>query len=664
MCGITGIWTTRSAEQGLSATAQRMAQAIRHRGPDDGGCWSDLTAGVALAHRRLSIVDLSPLGRQPMLSPSERYVIVFNGEVYNHRELRRQLLKEFGTALQFRGHSDTEVMLAAIDAWGLERAVKRFVGMFAFALWDRVERELHLVRDRLGIKPLYYGRAGGALVFGTELKALTAHPDFTGEVSRDALALLLRFNYVPAPYSIYTGISKLLPATILTLRSPSSQGDAQVFWSAREAVERGRRDPFSGSDEEAVEELDRRLRDAVGLRMLADVPVGAFLSGGIDSSTVVALMQAQSNRPVKTFSIGSSDGQLDEAPFAKKVAKHLGTDHTELYATAQDALDVIPHLATIYDEPFADSSQIPTCLVSRLARQEVTVALSGDGGDEVFAGYNRHVWVPAIWKKVGWIPPSVRHAGGQALTMMSPEAWNRGFDRLGQVLPKTLSHRSPGDKLHKLAGILSASSPEAMYLGVSSQWPTPERIVVGSVEPQTPLTDTAAQPDLDDFTERMLYLDLVTYLPDDILTKVDRASMAVSLEARVPLLDHRVVEFGWRLPLSMKIRRGRSKWLLRRVLEQYVPARLVERPKAGFGLPIATWLRGPLRDWANALLDRRRLAEEGFFQPQAVNQQWAEHLSGRRNWQSHLWGLLMFQSWHEAMKPDLAADSAASVRWP
>jgi asparagine synthase (glutamine-hydrolysing) len=648
MCGIAGVWMAHSDDQDLYAVAERMAASIRHRGPDDSGCWLDPVAGLALAHRRLSIVDLSPLGRQPMISPSGRYVIVFNGEVYNHRELRRELLTDFGSGLQFRGRSDTEVMLAAIDARGLEPAVKSFVGMFAFALWDRTERRLHLVRDRLGIKPLYYGVAGNAFVFGSELKALAAHPDFDNEISRDALALLLRYNCIPAPHSIFRGIHKLLPGTMLTLSAPEAPGEPSVFWSAREVAERGRRDPFAGSDEEAIGELDWRLREAVGLRMVADVPLGAFLSGGVDSSTVVALMQAQTNRPVKTFSIGSFDDDLNEAQYAKKVATHLGTDHTELYVTPQDALEVIPDLATVYDEPFADSSQIPTYLVSRLARHEVTVALSGDGGDEVFAGYNRHVWLPAIWKQVGWIPPALRHAAGRALTVMSPEAWNRAFERLGGMLPASLNHRAPGEKLHKLSAVLSASSPEAMYVGVSSHWPCPERIVLDAVEPMTKLTDATCRPDLDDLTERMLYFDLVTYLPDDILTKVDRASMAVSLEARVPLLDHRVVEFGWRLPLSMKIRGGQSKWLLRRVLTQYVPEALIERPKSGFGVPIGTWLRGPLRSWAEDLLNRHRIVSEGFFHADAVLSKWSEHLSGRRNWESQLWSVLMFQSWYDA----------------
>lgn len=647
MCGIAGIWTTENSGRDLCAIAERMAASIRHRGPDDGGCWDDTGDGIALSHRRLSIVDLSPLGHQPMLSPSGRYVIAFNGEVYNHRELRRDLLAESGN-LRFRGHSDTEVMLAAIDARGLEPAVRSFVGMFAFALWDRAERRLHLVRDRLGIKPLYFGRAGRALVFGSELKALAVHPDFDGAISRNALTLLLRYNSIPAPYSIYETVRKLLPGTIVTWASPDSDPRISRFWSAMDVAERGRRERFAGTDDEATSELDRRLRDSVALRMLADVPVGAFLSGGVDSSTVVALMQAQARRPVKTFSIGSSDTRLNEAQYAKEVARHLGTDHTEMYATPRDAMDVIPDLATIYDEPFADSSQIPTYLVSRLARPHVTVALSGDGGDEVFAGYNRHVWVPAIWKKVGWVPRVLRDAGGHALTMMPPETWNRGFDRVGRVLPKALTHRSPGDKLHKLSAVLAASSPEAMYLGVSSHWPSPDRIVVGAVEPPTTLTDAASRPGLDDVTERMLYFDLVTYLPDDILTKVDRASMAVSLEARVPLIDHRVVEFAWTLPLSMKIRDGQSKWLLRRVLRQYVPDSLIERPKSGFGLPIAGWLRGPLRDWAENLLNRRRLEQEGFFHPDAIVRKWSEHLSGRRNWDTHLWGVLMFQSWYEA----------------
>jgi asparagine synthase (glutamine-hydrolysing) len=411
-------------------------------------------------------------------------------------------------------------------------------------------------------------------------------------------------------------------------------------------AEGGRRNPFVGTDQEAVDGLDRLLREAVALRMIADVPLGAFLSGGIDSSTVVALMQAQTDRPVKTFSIGTYDPELDEAQDARAVARHLGTDHTELYVTPEDARDVIPGLSSIYDEPFADSSQIPTYLVSKLARTAVTVALSGDGGDELFAGYNRHVWVPSLWRRLGWIPAGLRQTAAGALASRSPQEWNRSYRQIDQLLPGRFRHRMPGDKLHKLSSVLAEPTAHSMYRRLTSHWPDPGRVVVGAIEPPTRITDEASHARLADVAERMLYLDLVTYMPDDILTKVDRASMAVALEARVPLLDHRVVEFAWRLPHAMKIRQGRSKWVLREVLRRYVPDHLIERPKMGFGIPVGTWLRGPLRQWAEDLLDRRRLVDEGFFRADAIREKWSEHLSGRRNWDGQLWDALMFQSWY------------------
>ena len=657
MCGITGLWTGRRLGSPLGETVRRMAGALSHRGPDDDGVWTDEGAGLALGHRRLSILDLSPEGHQPMHSQSGRYCIAFNGEVYNFAEIRREL-EGAGAASSFRGHSDTEVMLAAVEAWGVEGAVRRFVGMFAFALWDREERVLHLVRDRLGIKPLFYGWAGGALLFGSELKALRAFPGFAAEIDRGALALYLRHSYVPAPYSIYRGIGKLPPGCILSLRAADDREARPVpFWSAREVAEAGAANPVA-SVEEAQHELEARLMEAVRLRMIADVPLGAFLSGGVDSSTVVALMQAQSSRPVKTFTIGFEEGGYDEAEHARAVAGVLGTDHTELRLTPAEAMAVIPHLPRMYDEPFADASQIPTFIVSRLARREVTVALSGDGGDELFAGYNRHFWGERIWRRAGRIPAGVRRAAARAMTAVGPEAWDRAYARLAPALPPSLRVRHPGQQLHKLAGILPADSPEGMYRLLTSHWGDPP-LVRGGAEPPTLLTDAAAQAGLADFTSRMTYLDLVTYLPDDILTKVDRASMAVGLEARVPLLDHRVVEFAWRVPVSMKVRDGQGKWLLRQVLYRHVPRELIERPKTGFGVPLDAWLRGPLRDWAESLLDERRLREEGFLEPAPVRRRWEEHLSGRRSWQHHLWDVLMFQAWLEAERSPQAGDEAA-----
>jgi asparagine synthase (glutamine-hydrolysing) len=649
MCGIAGYLTgpRQMSRDELRGTVLRMADTLRLRGPDDGGAWVDVDAGIALGHRRLAIIDLSVEGHQPMHSACGRYVIVFNGEIYNYKTIRRELERESqGPSIAWRGHSDTEVALAAISRWGIEAAVKQFIGMFAFVLWDRTERVLHLVRDRMGEKPLYYGRMGGSILFGSELKALRAHPAFKGEIDRDALALYLRHNCIPAPYSIYRGIYKLPPGTMLAVSGREASFPAPVqYWSAREAAERGMAEPFTGSTEEAIAALDGLLRDAVRFQMVADVPLGAFLSGGVDSSTVVALMQAQSDRPVKTFTIGFKEADYNEALHAKAVAACLGTEHTELYVTPAEAMAVIPKLPDLYDEPFADSSQIPTFLVSELARRSVTVSLSGDGGDELFAGYNRYFWGRSIWKKLGWMPRSLRAAAAAVLTAVPPQSWDRVFGVAGPLLPSAIKQRNPGDKIHKLAEILAAESPEAMYRGLASHWKDPASVVLGAREPPTALTDRRLWSNLPDFTQRMMYLDTVTYLPDDILVKVDRASMGVSLEARIPFLDHRVVEFAWRLPLSMKVRDGEGKWLLRQVLYRYVPKELIERPKTGFGLPIDAWLRGPLRDWAEDLLDKKRLSEEGFFDPLPVREKWKEHLSGTRNWQHYLWDVLMFQAW-------------------
>ncbi|MEW6719237.1 MAG: asparagine synthase (glutamine-hydrolyzing) [Thermodesulfobacteriota bacterium] len=647
MCGFAGFFRDgfRNGDE-MAAAVSRMAQAIAHRGPDDSGVWVDAEAGIALGHRRLSILDLSCQGHQPMLSGSGRYVVAYNGEIYNHRALRRELESE-GAAPPWRGRSDTEAMLAAFEHWGVAGALERFNGMFAFALWDRRERTLHLARDRMGEKPLYYGRAGDTLLFGSELKALRAHPAWRGEIDRGALALYMRHNVVPAPYSIYREIRKLLPAHLLSIPLPDSGRDlppSREYWSARKVMEAGAGQPFAGPPEEAVEALDALLRDAVALRMEADVPLGAFLSGGCDSSTVAALMQAQSARPVKTFTIGFRESEYDEAKQAGAVAQELGTEHTEHCVTPDEAMAVIPELPALYDEPFADSSQIPTFLVSRTARRRVTVALSGDGGDELFGGYNRHSWVRDIWRHAGWLPKPAKAAIARGLTALSPGGWDKVFSAMDPLLPGRLRVRLPGDKVHKFAGTVTSSSPEEIYRRLVSHW-EPESVVLDSREPPTVLTDRSKWPDVGDITRRMMFLDLATYLPDDILAKVDRASMGVSLEARVPLLDHRVVEFAWRLPLEMRIRDGEGKWILRRLLRRYLPARLVEAPKMGFGIPIDAWLRGPLKEWVEELLDEGRLKREGFFRPEPVRSMWREHLSGRRNWSYHLWDVLMFQAW-------------------
>ncbi|MGD0751124.1 MAG: asparagine synthase (glutamine-hydrolyzing) [Anaerolineales bacterium] len=649
MCGITGFLDISKDKDNSSfqAIIAHMMDTLHHRGPDDGGEWMEAQNGIALGFRRLSILDLSPTGHQPMASADGQYVMVFNGEVYNFNQLRNELA---GLGHAFRGHSDTEVMLESICQWGIQEAVQRFNGMFAFALWDRLEHRLTLVRDRLGIKPLYYGWSGNVFLFASELKALKAHPAFHAGIDRDALSLYLRHNCIPAPYTIYTGFRKLLPGTILTLTGtnrPDEYPEPVPYWSARQVVESGVAHPFEGSDQEAIGELDALLRVSIRERMIADVPLGAFLSGGIDSSAVVALMQAQSDRPIRTFTIGFHESGYDEAKYAKEVARHLGTDHTELYVTPQEAQAVIPRLPTLYDEPFSDSSQIPTFLVSELARHYVTVSLSGDGGDELFGGYNRYSWALKIVNAIGWMPGVFQSMGSAVLCRIPPVAWDRLLSN--RLIPPRWRVSEPGEKMRKISEILSARSPETIYLYLISHWKNPSEVVRAAAELPTLLTRRHAWAQLPDFTSWMMYMDLVSYLPDDILVKLDRASMGVSLESRVPYLDdHRIVEFAWRLPLQMKIRSGQGKWLLRQVLYRYVPEWMVERPKKGFGVPIDAWLRGPLRAWAEALLDGQRLKDEGFLNPAPIHQKWQEHLAGKHNWQYHLWDVLMFQSWLEA----------------
>ncbi|MGC2414040.1 MAG: asparagine synthase (glutamine-hydrolyzing) [Stellaceae bacterium] len=642
MCGIAGLWERngQTAPEVLASSVAAMTETLVHRGPDAGDLWIDREAGLALGHRRLSIVDLSPAGAQPMVSPCGRFVISYNGEVYNADELRPELV---AAGIRFRGHSDTEAIVEGAALWGVEPTVRRLIGMFAMALWDRQDRVLYLVRDRLGIKPLYWADFGGRLMFGSELKALRAAPGWSPELNHDALAAFLRFGYVPGPHAIYRGVQKLPPGTILTIRSKGPPAIA-AYWSLDEVACHGQATRFAGDEEEAADALDTLMRDAVGRRMVADVPLGAFLSGGIDSSTVVALMQAQSARPVRTFSIGFDEPGYDEGENAAAVARHLGTEHTELYVSPQHALEVIPQLADMYDEPFADSSQVPTYLVSKMTRQYVTVALSGDGGDELFAGYTRYFRGEAIWRGIDATPQPVRNFAACGIRALSPAAWST----LGTVIPEERRPEQFGDKMHKLAGVL-AGAPEAsaFYRQIISLWVDPSGVMRTGREPAGPLEDSGLRALVPDFVERMQYLDTLTYLPDDILTKVDRASMAVSLEARVPLLDHRLVEFSWSLPPAMKAGNGIGKRLLRRVLHRYVPQELVDRPKKGFVMPVDSWLRHELCDWAEHLLDERRLAQEGIFDPVAIRSRWREHQGGKRSWQASLWAVLMFQAWKE-----------------
>ena len=642
MCGITGFFdfTRSTSSEKLGNFIRLMSDSIQHRGPDDSGMWLDAVNGIALGFRRLAILDLSISGHQPMLSADNRFVIIFNGEVYNFTDLREELL---GLGHSFHGSSDTEIILAAILQWGLKNAVQRFNGMFAFALWDRQEQNLHLVRDRLGVKPLYFGWAGQTFLFGSELKALRAHPDFQADIDCNALTLFLRHNYIPAPHTIYRGFFKLSPGCILTLHHGQRPGDEHIsaYWLAREAVEDGLSHPFQGDENEAIDTLENLLTRSIGLRMIADVPLGAFLSGGVDSSTIVALMQKQSSRPVQTFTIGFNEAGFDEAKHAKAVAKHLGTDHTELYVTPEDARSIIPRLPILYDEPFADSSQISTFLVSQLARKHVTVSLSGDGGDELFGGYNRYFWTPRLWNAIQWMPASLRIGIAKGLSSLPPnKVW-------GQVL-KNSSFSNPGDKIYKIVELLASPNPESIYLDLVSHWKSPSDVVIGGNEPLTALTDPLEWMKTSTLSEKMMSLDLITYLPNDILVKVDRASMGASLEVRAPYIDdHDIVEFAWRLPLEMKIRRGKGKWILRQVLYRYVPRQMIERPKMGFGVPIDSWLRGPLKDWAKSLLDEKRLQREGYFHSAPIQQKLKEHLSGARNWQYYLWDILMFQAWKE-----------------
>lgn len=643
MCGIAGILDLRraSGKETLLEGVRAMAQALRHRGPDASGEWIDETVGLALGHRRLSIIDLSQAGAQPMVSRSGRFVIAYNGEVYNFLQLRAELAQ---AGALFRGDSDTEVLLAAFEAWGVEEAVCRCAGMFAFALWDRQEQALYLVRDRMGEKPLYYGRFGQVLLFASELKALRRHQAFAGEVDAEALACFLRRGYVPGDLSIYDTVRKLPPGCFLRIPArPAPLPETVAYWSMERAALEGVSNPFVGTDAEAMQELELLLLQAVQGQMLSDVPLGAFLSGGVDSSLVAALMQRASSRPVKTFTVGFWEKEFNEADHAKDVAAHLGTDHTEMYVTAQDALDVVPRLPEIYDEPFADFSQIPTFCIAALARKHVTVSLSADAGDEFFLGYNSYFWVHQLWRRLGWLPAGARQ-GLRALGLMPPK-WGNALGRLaGQPM---LGHR-----LGLLGELLPLPTPEALSAELLAHWKQPAMLLGERFATRSNCGGHPPEgPQLPHYLQRMQFADAAGYLPDDILVKVDRAAMAVSLETRAPLLDHRLVEFSWRLPLAMKLKtmkgRVQGKWLLRQLLYRHVPQELIERPKMGFSVPMASWLRGPLRDWAQGLLGEGRLRREGYFRPEAVSRVWQEHQSGERDWKFLLWDLLMFQAWLE-----------------
>jgi asparagine synthase (glutamine-hydrolysing) len=645
MCGLTGFWRPRGFEAEPGAQLRRMTDAIRHRGPDDDGHWMDPAAGIALGHRRLSILDLSPEGHQPMHSASGRYVIAFNGEIYNFGELREDLVAK---GVRFRGRSDTEVLLEGIATWGLEETLQRAAGMFALALWDRDRRCLSLARDRFGEKPLYFGWQGDTLLFGSELKALRTHAAFNAPIDRVAVTNLMRFNYIPAPRSIYEGIGKLLPGHFAELDA-KRQVVARAYWSLAEVAKRGLHDPLSGDPRELADKLEARLRETIREQMVADVPLGALLSGGVDSTSVVALMQSESNRAVRTFTIGFHEPGYNEAEHAMAIARHLGTEHTELYVSPDEARAVIPRLPTLYDEPFADSSQVPTYLVSQMARRDVTVVLSGDGADELFGGYNRYLFGREIWSRISLLPHRMRGALSRFIYAVPAAGWQDVLAAMQVVLPPGRRIAHIGDRMHKLADVLAAETDQQLYRSLVSHWRAPASLVLGGSEPAGLIDTVSADLPGASFVERMMYTDAQTYLPDDILVKVDRASMGVSLECRAPFLDHRVAELAWRLPFSAKVSDGQGKRVLRDVLYRHVPQALVERPKMGFGVPIDAWLRDSLREWAADLLSPERLRRDGMFHEPSVTQKWREHQQGSRNWQYLLWDVLMYQAWADSL---------------
>lgn len=646
MCGIAGFFSSPfSSDEGMAKIAAAMTSPISHRGPDDSGVWTDCASGIALAHRRLAIVDLSASGHQPMVSPCGRYFIVFNGEIYNHLEIR----KSANGIINWHGHSDTETLLYAIAQWGVKEALSKCVGMFAFALWDNEAKELHLARDRLGEKPLYYGFQNGSLIFGSELKALRDFPGFENVIDRASVSLMLKYGNVPAPHSIYKGIYKLNPGSFVTISVSDVERQylptPTTYWSLRDVIKDSNRYPVAYTDVEAVDKLEYLLRRSISEQMIADVPLGAFLSGGIDSSTVVSLMQSISKEPIKTFSIGFNEPGYNEAEHALAVSAHLGTEHTELYVTAEQAMSVIPNLAGLYDEPFGDASQVPTFLVSQLASRHVTVCLSGDGGDELFGGYNRHVWGASLWRNTRRMPKPLRAAVAAILVSLPPASWDKIFNLIKSVLPENIRFSTPGDKLHKLAPALRANNPFDIYMALISSCNDPTSIVIEGALEKGSLFDPLVFNKIPDFEHCMMYMDSISYLPNDVLTKVDRAAMGVSLETRVPFLDYRLVEFAWELPLSMKIRQGQGKWIVRELLNRFIPSSLIDRPKMGFSVPIDSWLRGPLKLWAEDLINEERLISEGYLRPKIVRDMWSEHISGRRNWAHSLWNILMFQLW-------------------
>jgi len=646
MCGLTGCWT-KKADSTLRASVKAMSQMLYHRGPDDGAVWVDEPEGIGFGHRRLKVIDLSENGAQPMHSACNRYVLVLNGEIYNHHKMRAEL-EAHGHAPNWRGHSDTEILLAGFVAWGVVATLQRAVGMFSLALWDKKERRLTLGRDRFGEKPLYYGWLGKGnkqtFVFGSELKSLRAFPNFDNPINHDALALYFRFSTIPAPYSIFQDIFKLEPGHVLILQNEGFNHRAikiEPYWQLIDAVNKGASNLIE-DEIEAIERLDSVLRDSIEQQSVADVPLGAFLSGGIDSSLITALMQDQSNSPIQTFTVGFDETAFDESPYALAVAKHLRTDHNELRVTSKDALNIIPNLPELYDEPFADSSQIPTYFICKSARQKVTVALSGDAGDELFGGYNRYFWGRRIWNKFAWLPSGSRRVLGRGILSLSVDTW----DAMNYILPSHYRVTNLGSKAYKMAYRLEqVENLDDLYRSLVMLWPEGKSIVKHSKKLTTLLDDANIVKNISEAEQRMMFWDSLTYLPDDILTKVDRAAMGVSLETRIPFLDHRVAELAWRMPLHMKLRDGKGKWALRQLLHKHVPSDLIERPKAGFGIPLGQWLRGPLVDWVESLINEERLQSEGYLNSTLIRETWKQHLSNRYDWPHELWSVLMFQAW-------------------
>lgn len=655
MCGIAGFvkGSTFDNKNETQRILKNMSDNLFSRGPDSFGFWQDDSQKIGFAHRRLAILDLSESGHQPMKSESERFVLTYNGEIYNHLSLRNEILRRKPNH-KWRGSSDTETLLACFEIWGVRDTLSLLIGMFAIAVWDKKNKELVLVRDRLGEKPLYYGwqNKGGqkAFIFASELKAISEHPQFEKNISRSALTLYMRFCYIPTPHSIYEGISKLEPGTFLALSLKDGKLTKGTYWDAFEAVANGIKDPLTGDDEEIVNKLEEVLTKSISNQMISDVPIGAFLSGGIDSSAVVSLMQYISNRPVQTFTIGFNEQNYNEAIFAKEVAAHLGTEHTELYLSSQDALNTIPLMPKNYSEPFSDSSQIPTFLVSSLARKNVTVSLSGDGGDELFCGYNRYTITDKYWNLISKFPISIRKRIVSSFDKVPSRLWNSSFKMLDTITFNRFNMLRLNDKIQKGYKIIDSKNVDDLYLRLVSIFNDPSSVVIDGEEANNFFSSSINIPMKINPIQKMMAIDSITYLPDDILTKVDRAAMAVSLETRVPFLDHNVFEFAWRIPQKMKLRNGVGKWALRKVLYKHVPKNLIERPKQGFGVPIGEWLQGPLLEWAENLLDEKRLESEGFFYPKVVRHMWHEHLQGLRNWQYQLWSILMFQAWLDENK--------------